>query len=151
MGGCLQESDRKGPAVEGLIDPPTQHPCSFCQGPETPSLLCACKYYCGKDDCPNAEIEYWFRYPVPDFGGPMRKPKDEQRVVPVDVVNLEPDEYGAAINRVIAIHQACECSTCKPGHQRASCKGCSDFWPCLTIRSLRGTMVNRVGEGIAYA
>ena len=117
--------------------PPTSPSCMFCLDTETYGMwVCTCPGDCGMPDCANAEKPFWYRPPVPKFGGPMPTPKKLEAVVPVDVVNIEPEDYGNAINRVVNLHERCDCKGCV-GLQRAACKGCNDFWPCITIRTLR--------------
>ena len=70
----------------------------------------------------------------------MKKTIAVEPVVPLGVVNLQPKEYGPAINRVVALHGRCDCKVCANSGSRAVCNSCSDFWPCKTIHALRGIL-----------
>jgi hypothetical protein len=134
------------------VKPPTQPSCIWCLDVEAHSLVCSCKYDCGLPDCPVAEKPFDYRPPVPNFGGPVRKLDSSDRIVPIGVVNIDPEDYGHAINRVVALHKRCTCSSCSTGVQRPICKSCNDFWPCITIRTMRDVnslLVTEEDSGIA--
>jgi hypothetical protein len=120
-----------------VVPAPTQRSCSFCLDTESHGLVCTCVANCGMPDCADPFSAFDYRPPVPTFGGPVTKASKNSRVVPIGVVNIDPEDYGHAINRIVALHKRCPCKGCSTGAQRPACTCCNDYWPCITIRTLR--------------
>lgn len=118
-----------------------KEPCNWCLGDRTALLLCHCRLFCGELDCPYSEEFRMIPIETPRFLMELQSFVSPAPVqLPVEVVSMKPYQYGAAVARVADMHRRCGCKVCAQGITRATCTGCSDFWPCKTVHALRGNV-----------